>query len=242
VLPLALFSLAGAFAPSYDILTGVLGVGIFLMASVVIARDRYALAILWLSWAALLFIYVFVYRAALRHFGLLVFTLMFALWIADRARPKTAEIALKTMLYASFLLSMQFAVSTWILEIQYPFSGAKDAAEFLTANHLEQRPIAGHPPGKAEAVLAYLPRRTMWYPAENRTGTYMNWRPSLWKADEMPPDAVMDRALAASRDANLLVLTSRPLTIVDKYHLRLLYTTHGPVFGRADERYFIYSR
>lgn len=47
--PLALYSIAGAFAPSYDIISAVLGVAIFLFASIVIAQDRQALAMLWLS-------------------------------------------------------------------------------------------------------------------------------------------------------------------------------------------------
>jgi len=241
--PLLLFSLAGAFAPSFDIITAALAAAIFLIASVAIARDRQALAALWLSWTALMFIFVFVYRATLRQVGLLVMMLMFALWIADCVRPRAADILLKTLLYFSLLLSLQFAFTTWLLEIRYPFSDAKNAAEFLIENHLDQRPIAGHPPGKAEAVLAYLPpRKKMWYPAENRVGSYMDWRPSLWKADEMPPDVAIERALKASNDRNLLILTSRPLTIVEKYKLRLLYTTRGPVFGRPDERYFIYGR
>lgn len=238
-----LSAVAAAFAPGSDPAAAVLGLAVFFAASASVARDRHVLVILWLSWAALLFIYVFVYRGTLRHFGFLFVAVVFALWVAAGSEPpRWARTALIVTLSASLVLSTAFAMSTWRLEMRYPFSGAKDAAAFLRSHHLERRPIAAHPPAASEAVLAYLPPRRFWYPAEGRAGSYMRWDAAFWKFNAMPPDAVMNQALGhVARGSDLLILSNAPLAIAPKYGLRLLYSTQGPVFGRPDERYVIYG-
>ena len=196
---------------------------IFVAASLVIGRDRAALLILWLSWAALLFIIIFVHWDGLRHSGLLLMALLFSLWIAREAQPRRpAALLLKVSLYGSLVVSLVFAARVWRLEVLYPFSGAKDAAAFLLAHHLEDRPIAAH--GEPESVLAYLPRRQLWYPAINGYGSYINWDISIstdWAT--LPANTAAIRALQkfpTSRD--LLIMTNEPLTIAPQYGLHVL--------------------
>jgi len=238
--PVALEAVAAAFAPQWDIVAGVVGLAVFVLATAAARRERNAVAVLWLSWAALLFIDVFVYRGTLRHYGLLLYALLFSLWIAGPESTKPAGLRMAIML--SLVLSAVSAVFAWVQEVREPFSDSKEAAAYLVAHHLERRPIAAHPPGSAEAVLAYLPPRRFWYPVEKREGSFMQWNASLLTADAVPPDRVMAEALQGRRrNPELLVLSDAPLTVAPRFGLRLLYATHGTPFRARRERYWIYG-
>ena len=226
----------------------VLPLVVFVAASIVLARDRSALAILWLSWAALLFIIVFVRWAGFRHSGLLLVALIFSLWIAEGVdRRPLARALLTTTLFGSLFLSLLFAMRAWRLEVLYPYSGSKAAAAYLLEHHLENRPIAAQGVAR-EAVLAYLPPRQFWYPNERRYGTYEEWGVDVWSSGYQPADVATLETLQKFRGvADLLILTNDPLTIPSQYRVRVLYATNAPVLlggimGNGFERFWLYER
>ncbi|HEV7838168.1 MAG TPA: hypothetical protein VGO75_08900, partial [Gemmatimonadaceae bacterium] len=85
-------AMAGAFMPTIAIRRMFLvGIAAFAAAAWALRRDIKALLILGWSWAALFFIYTFVYIGDLRHFGLLLMTMLFALWIGKRQDMRVIE-------------------------------------------------------------------------------------------------------------------------------------------------------
>ena len=233
--------LGAAFWTAVQIAAVVLTAVILLCASVVIAKDRTALAALWLSYAALVFIIACVYWGGLRHSGLFLIALVFVLWIAEAGKdPTLPSRVLALTLYASLFVALLCAARYWRLDIRYPFSGSKDLASYLKANHLEQRPIVttGY---WGESVLAYLPPRTLWYGALNRSGSYCEWDVSNLQAGAIPENLLAKRALQSFKNTpGLLLLANEPLSSTSG--LRLLYATQGPVIGNLDERFWLYAR
>ena len=223
-------AMAGGFMPLIAVRRMFLfGFAAFISATVALRHKREALLILWLSWAALFFIYTFVYLGDLRHFGLLLMTLVFALWVG-RPAPQTA---LAVILYGTLIVSAISAARTWRLEVRESFSGSKETAAYIAGHGLADRVIAAHPPPMAESVLAYLPRTTrFFYPALGRFGSYMEWDPVLPAATAVPND------VAVARAPGDLVLVNGPLR---QPGLRLLYTNRAPVFMKKDETFWLYA-
>ncbi|HKO57430.1 MAG TPA: hypothetical protein VJ276_16265 [Thermoanaerobaculia bacterium] len=228
-------AMAGAFMPTIGVRRMFLvGMAAFIAAAWALRKDIKALLILAWSWAALFFIYTFVYIGDLRHFGLLLMTVLFALWIG---RPQTMR-AVEVILYCSLILSTAVAVSTWQKEITQSFSGSKEMARHLDGNQT----IAAHPPPMAEAVLAYLPRTTrFWYPPLQRFGTYMEWDARQLTATDVPNDVAAAQALRRfPHDDHLLILTAGPLADPQRLGLELVYMNGTPVWAKKDETYFLY--
>lgn len=229
-------AMAGAFMPTIAIRRMFLvGMAAFAAAAWTLRRDIKALLILGWSWAALFFIYTFVYVGDLRHFGLLLMTLLFALWIGKREDMRAVE----WILCASLIVSAVVAAATWRKEVTQSFSGSKEMARRLEN---ERGVIAAHPPPMAEAVLAYLPRgRRFWYPPLQRFGTYMEWDVRQLTATDVPNDVAAAQAVRRfPNDRNLLILTSGPLADPNRLGLALVYTNGTPVWAKKDETYFLY--
>lgn len=229
-------AMAGAFMPTIAVRRMFLvGMAAFAAAAWTLRKDIKALFILCWSWAALFFIYTFVYIGDLRHFGLLLMTLLFALWIGDARDSR----AVQWILAASLIVSTAVAVNTWKLEVTQSFSGSKEVARRLKN---ERGVIAAHPPPMAESVMAYLPRgRQFWYPPLQRFGTYMEWDARQLTATDVPNDVAAAQAVRRfPNDPNLLVLTSGPLTDPNRLGLRLVYRNDTPVWAKKDETYFLY--
>jgi hypothetical protein len=227
-------AMAGGFMPLIAVRRMFLfGIAVFIAASVALWRKREALVILWLSWGALFFIYTFVYIGDLRHFGLLLMTLVFALWVG-----RATEDGLRTrptfwILYVTLIVSTISAARTWSLEVRESFSGSKEMAAYIAGHGLADRVIAAHPPPMTESVLAYLPRTTRFvYPALGRVGSYMEWDPVLPAATDVPND------VAVARAGSDLVLVNGPLR---QPGLRLLYANRTPVFVKKDETFWLYA-
>ncbi|MBV9495973.1 MAG: hypothetical protein JOZ54_17125 [Acidobacteria bacterium] len=226
-------AMAGAFMPTITVRRMFLfGVFAFLAAAWSLRRNWQALVILAWSWAALFFIYTFVYIGDLRHFGLLLMTMLFALWIG---KPEKM-VAVEAILCVSLAVSVVVAAITWRKEVTMGFSGSKEmAAHIPSGDHI----FAAHPPPMAESVLAYLPRDTrFWYPPLNRQGSYMEWDTRLPVATEVPNEIAAAQALRKfGADPRLLILTNGPLT---NPKLQLVYRNETRVWAKPDETYWLY--
>jgi hypothetical protein len=228
-------AMAGAFMPTLTIRRMFLvGMAAFAAAAWAVRKDVKALLILAWSWAALFFIYTFVYIGDLRHFGLLLMTLLFALWIGRPERMRAAEV----ILGVSLIVSAGVAARTWKSEVTQSFSGSKEMARHLVTSGI----VAAHPPPMAEAVLAYMPRdRRFWFPPLQRFGTYMEWDARQLTATDVPNDLAAAQALRRfPNDRDLLILTAGPLADPDRLGLQLVYRNTTPVWAKKDETYFLY--
>ncbi len=182
-----------------------------------------------------------------RHYGLVLIVVVTSLWIASPRDPGRAMIAARLMLALSLLMSIPMALTFVRDDITRSFSGSKEMAEYLMRHRLEGERIAAHPPAQSEAVLAWLPDRTFWYPGLERSGSYMSWGRAYRVAQRM---SVRRAASAASRHydgSSWLFVSSQPLVQPGNFNLELLYTTQRPLMlsphspsRTNDEQYWLY--
>jgi hypothetical protein len=197
---------------------------------------------LWLalvSLTGLAFLFIVVWIDGYRHYGLVLMTIIAALWLA---RPKRiAVIVLNIALAFSIAMTIRYAHA----DLTRNFSGSREIANVLRN---ETRPIAAHPPAQAAAVLPYLERRTLHYAALGRDGSYLAWDRAMRIAQATPVDRAAKRAAAQYADRAWLFLSATPLPHPESFGLRLRYATHEPLVEPRDarrvpndERYWLYE-
>jgi hypothetical protein len=139
------------------------------------------LVMLLASYLGLFFIFTFKYSGNLRHYGFILIMLLFALWISPAYREqqyrwlnnkkeldKIFNFLNSNRLIAiilNFILFFSFLAAIYVqgLEYKFPFSGAKEMANYLNVNGLTNKTIVAHRSGQASALLPYLPNKKFWY-------------------------------------------------------------------------------
>ncbi|OGH05895.1 MAG: hypothetical protein A2W22_02530, partial [Candidatus Levybacteria bacterium RBG_16_35_11] len=161
----------------------------FLMFSTIIlslSRKPAALFILLLSFAGLSYVFAFKHPGAVRHHGLLLIIVFFTIWISkyyDDSQKKLFDIASNlnlpklsiVIINVCLALSLFYSLKIQYLEYEYPFSGAKEIADFIKKNHLDNYTIVAHQSfgAKANALLPYLPGKQFWYVGIEDYGTFI---------------------------------------------------------------------
>jgi len=218
-----------------------------------IRRSSMAVAMVSLSWAALLYIFVFKWYGGERHAGLLFALLIFGLWVSRWPWPKTesgsssifapqAPLGLKVFA-ASLFVSCTTGALWSIQEIRWEYSGAKSAAAFIDSHHLAHFPIATNPGPQCESVFPYLPHSRFWIIGRQEYGTYVKWD-KRWDQEYALSDAELIKRVREKfpRELHLLMLASKPLADPNGFGYELIYSESRRVFddNAHDEDYFIY--
>lgn len=220
------------------------GVGVCALVLIgLVLRARRAGLFLAIAAAGLLAVFVFVWSDGPRHYGLILMVSMAALWIAmsSPVAPQRLERYAILLLNGCLLISLIAAANHWYLDSRFAYSGSREAAAFLKSTGLESREIAAHNLTQAEAVLPYLPGKKFWYPGRDEYGTYMKWDRTLDRAVDMTYPAAEDRARKFFTGRPFLLLLNVEIPQPAERGFRLLYRTSAPVFGRPDERYWLYE-
>lgn len=214
------------------------GVALVLTIAYAVRKKRDALLFLALSLVLLEILFVFVWFGGFRHAGLLLLCAVVAMWLA-RDVPQFATVALTISLAVLTVFCGRMAAA----DIEMNFSGSREMGTFIAANRLGRYDIAAHNFHACEAVLPYVPGKTLWYAALNRTGTYM-----LWNRDErfglaMPYDVAVVRSIEhfAPRKQPWLLLLNAPIPERWSPQFRLVYATRAYVYRHPDERYWLYE-
>jgi hypothetical protein len=79
-------------------------------------------------------------------------------------------------------LSLPYCLKIQYAEYKYLFSGAKEMADFIKRNNLDNYNIVAHPPPQAAALLPYLPRKQFWYAAIEDYGTFVPYNKNILMA------------------------------------------------------------
>ena len=247
----AFFEAAGrGFLPWFENewirLWAVLALGATLVA---IRRNVPAVVIFLVAQFALALIFTYLWIGGFRHFGLVLIVTVLALWIGlidVPGRSRAHRIAL-VMLNVSLVLSIPMTVRFARADYVAAYSGSRETAAFILGNGLEKADIAAHPPAHAEAVLAYLPKRTFWYAALGEPGSYMKWDRKYQRAMAQHPDTAAAAAHAHFEGRDWLFLTSRPLRSPGDFGLTLLHQSTSPLIEPRDaapipndEKYWLY--
>jgi hypothetical protein len=236
------WTLGNAFAPSLPLAAGcVIGALVLVVVTLAVRRSRSALIVLWVTVAALLLLYSFVWLGGLRHAGFLLVITLVALWLDARAADLRYASAAALLLNGALLISVCVAARYWIDDTRAAFSGAKEMAAFIGDHHLESAEIAAHNLTQCEALLPYLPHTRFWYAGLGDYGTYLKWDAAQERALEMPYPVAEERAKQRFAGRGWLLLFNVEIPDAERHGFRLLYTNQQAIFEKTDERYWLYA-
>ena len=117
------------------------------------------------------------YLGALRHWGHFFILAILALWLFAKHR-KPWPVLLYSLAGVTMALQISTNVRAVKTEIEFPFSGAKEAADYLRAQHLDEEPILATFDHAASAIAGYLDRKFLWAETgeESQTVVFRNTR------------------------------------------------------------------
>ena len=175
---------------------GAIAVSLIILAAITLScflKKPKILLLMIFSCGWLAFIFTFVKEGALRHHGLILIFLIFALWLSNyyeetdfkeinnkifqkcyniissscNSLKLTGDKAQKTailLLNISLLLSSFTNISYYYFEYEHSFSGSKEAAWFIINNNYEDYVIAGYSSSVADSLGPYLSNNKFWSP------------------------------------------------------------------------------
>jgi hypothetical protein len=236
------WTLGNAFAPTLPLVAScVIGALVLVAATLVIRRSRSALIVLWVTIAALLVLYSFVWLGGFRHAGFLLVITLVALWLGARDADLRFASAAALLLNGALLISVCVAARYWIDDTRFAFSGAKEMAGFIHDHNLESSEIAAHNLTQCEALLPYLPKTHFWYAGLGDYGTHLKWDAAQERALEMPYPVAEGRAKRHFAGREWLLLFNVEIPDAKEHGFRLLYTNRDTIFEKTDERYWLYA-
>ena len=216
---------------------------VLLLITIAIGRRIVPQIFLWFSLLSLATIYVFVWVAGYRHAGLMLISVIAAMWLASMYGPPAGawEKAARAALGISLLYCVAVSVRYWHLDVTMPFSGAKEMAEFLLRNKLDRYDLAAHRPPESESILPYLPGKRFYYPGMHQFGTYMTWDREYNFASQITYGSAVSAAEQELLGRQWLLIVNTEMKSPEEAGFRLLYTNLRPPFEKKDERYWLYA-
>lgn len=239
--PAISWTLGNAFAPTLPVVAGcAVAVLVLIATTLAIRRSKNALILMWMTIAALLALYSFVWLGGLRHAGYLLIVTLVAVWLGAHEIDDRYAAAAALLINGALLISVLVAARYWIDETRFPFSGAKDMATFIQDNRLGYDDIAAHNLTQCEALLPYLPRTRFWYAGLEDYGTYLKWDEAQERALNVPYPVAEERARRHFAGRPWLLLFNVEVPDPAAHGFRLLHDTAVP-FEKTDERYWLYA-
>jgi hypothetical protein len=237
-------ALASAFFPGVSLTAG--GFGAALLVGLIAAslrRQSDALLLLVLSMLSLNVLFVFVWFGGYRHAGLLLLSMLLAVWIARDVPRDTVSASAALLLNAALLISAVFSLRMAYADVKMDFSGSREMGEFIRDNHLDRYVIAAHDIRQSEAVLPWIPGKQLWYAALGHYGTYMQWNREEEIGIRMPYPIAIERAVQhfVPQGKAWLLLLNAEMPEPSARGFRLIYTNRGRVYRHPDERYWLYE-
>ena len=204
-----------------------------------ISRSVVSLVFLYLSGAAMMAVYVFVWMGGIRHAGLLLVLVVVAVWIADAYGPYRRERLLMAALAVSFAYSIVPAARAWVLETRYAFSGSREVATFLIDSGLTSDATLVAQTAFWSSALVYLPGNPVCDPIVGRCRTY-----SLWRQEEfasVPREVFLEKAEERFAGQRWVYITHSEIPEAKRADFRLLFNTKQEIWEKRAERYFVYA-
>jgi hypothetical protein len=187
----------------------------------------------------LLFMYFIFDRGLLRHTGAFFILLIAALWLykATAATPFRSSRRFDRLFTVMLLIQFAGSIVVHVYEIKYPFSGAKDAARFLTRSHRNNDKIILHPDFEGMSVLHYGKINQVYYPTIDGRGSFIKF------STARKPRSYWDIFKIAQRDdIETMVFNNRKNdSIINAIGYQLIY---NPKTTSAvhDEDFWIYGK
>jgi hypothetical protein len=199
------------------------------------------------TFGILLFAYTKI-RGVLRHHGHLFILFIACLWLYHYYQNSSWSIPRfkrftnfwykhKDKLITSILLIHLLAgVFAFSMDLAYPFSASRDAAEFIISNKLNNHIIIGSKDYRISPFAALLDRK-IYYPEINDFGSFIDWS----KRKDVKSQEVMEKvnSLVMQTDDQILLILDSPL----KIELPTLRISQLKSFSKTlagDEKYYLY--
>ena len=205
---------------------------------VAIRRHPVPLAFFLGTSAALLTLFVLVWMGGPRHAGILLVVAVASLWIADAYGPYRRERLVMAALAVALGWSVIPAARAWVEETRWAYSGSREAAEAIRKTGRKEiaAKVALH-----HAVAVYLPEHRFWYAATGEYGSYTRWDRQWERSLTMPAVTAVTRAEEHFGNRPWLLLLTEELPPSKKARFRLIYRTNRRVWGKYEERYWLYE-
>jgi hypothetical protein len=161
----------------------VLSILIFLF-TLALFRRNIKFLILWIAIVSFfyLFGFVLIYRAAIRHFGFLYLFFIVCLWMYYPAESckkvlffnhPVANFRTRQFINIVLIIHIFGAGVAAIFDWVYPFTRAKEVANYIINNHLENKIIIGWRDDFMPSVIAYANLKKIYYPQGERFGSFV---------------------------------------------------------------------
>lgn len=219
--------------------------GFLVLVVLTLWRKRRLLYLLGAMFAVLFYLMIFKWSVpdGYRHFGLLLISVIFILWI-EPSEPGSLDLRKKkwmTWIMNAGLASL-CVIGAWACfqEIFFDFSGSRGMAEYLLENDLARKTIVAHRATATSAILPYLPKTRFWYAGIGEYGTYLRWDAWYAEGERVTYEQAATRARQRFGNDSLLLLNA-PLLHPQRWCLRERYRTHQPIFAKVDETFYLYE-
>ncbi len=193
--------------------------------------------------------------SGLRHYGVVLLTLLWGWWIASRDQDRASwfarwpafpdyaqrmRIAL-VALAVPLMICMPPAFNMHRMDRRADFSGTARMAAYLQQQNLLQYPIAMHRYWHLSSLPLYLPGVQFWNVALDQRVTFVRQDQASLDANVMPYEAAIRRAMTAVPPPQPLYLLLDVPADLSRAGFDLVYKVEESVFG-SDERCYLYRR
>jgi hypothetical protein len=228
-----------------------LSAGIIVWITLALPRKPFALLVYLLGTSGLLAFFYFKDLGGLRHHGLLFVVFILATWIAYYCQtvnwlkplPHWSSLAEKSLSPLLTVLLLIHAVGGGIavsLDYRFIFSHAQTTAEFIRENQLEDLPMVGYNDYAASAVAGYLDEDRLYYPEEERWGSFVVWDKAR---DRTLSDAVIIAAangVLRQTQQDVLLILNHPLDPAEATQRRISELARFTGATVRDENFYVY--
>ncbi|MBE9212589.1 hypothetical protein IQ247_07645 [Plectonema cf. radiosum LEGE 06105] len=224
-----------------------------LLFSVLIFIDKPIVLFLYLSGNFTIFLFTwFKWQGTLRHHGHLFFLFLACIWISRCFHPsdKIPKRWQKITNLTNFCQKYQNKAITIILTVQmfsgfyaytmdltYPFSRSKVAAEFIQKQGLSEEFILGSKDTTVSPISAYIDKQ-IFYIEYNKLGSFFNNKQRIYLENQSKLINQVDSAIKDNLKKNVLIL-SEPLEVTNT-QLKITKIKEFRNSIIAEERYYIY--
>lgn len=234
----------------FRILTGFI---LIIILGILIVKNKklfffyvYSLFLLWIF-------YTFIFINGYRHGGFVLLTFIATLWIylSDTKEMTTVSYSNKFFNLRNTLLifgvislsqSISFGWKETRKDIRYSFSNAKEMANFIKQNNLDNNEniFSVENADKAKTILYYLQNQKQFYfPVIKTFGSHMLWNKTMVDGEIRPKYSHLAHTLENFKNQkNVYFIASSP---IQDEHLQLLYQTKDRNEFIIDENFYLYQ-
>ena len=226
---------------TYDSVVTAAG-GVLLLVGTVWHLRRYPDALLFWCLAAtglMLFAYV-KYIGTYRHFGHFYLALLCSMWLRRGGSPSTVQRRVSPLLLFILLCQLLAGVRAYLMDFNRPFSGAREAAEFIQFHYPKTIVLEDwYPTG--EGLAGYL-NRPIAFPRNSHIGYFSPQRGPVGSGKLQDITEAAYYAAESSKSEVLLVLSywRPPQSVAPEYKIRKVYATSADAIVN-EEIFHIYS-